>query len=195
MHTVCVFSGSSPGSRPEYLSAARALGREIALRGIRLVYGGASVGLMAAVADAALAAGAEVVGIIPRHLADKEVAHRRLTELRITSSMHERKALMAELSDGFVALPGGFGTLEEFTEILTWSQLGLHSLPSGLLDVAGYYRPLLAFLDHAVEEHFVRPEHRELLLVDTAPDRLLDAMEIWSPPSIGDTWLLSPHGI
>jgi len=189
VRSVCVFSGSSPGSRPEYLAAARALGEELANRGAELVYGGASVGLMTAVAETVLAAGGKVTGIIPRHLADKEVAHQGLSELRVTSTMHERKALMAELSDGFVALPGGFGTLEEFTEILTWSQLGLHAKPCGLLDVADFYRSLLAFVDHAVAERFVRPEHRSLVLVDTEPGQLLDAMEAWSPLPPGDKWI------
>jgi len=150
VRSVCVFSGSSPGARPEYLAAARTLGEELANRGVVLAYGVASVGLMAAVADAALAAGGKVTGIIPRHFADKDAAHRGLSELRVTSTMHERKALMAELSDAFVAFPGGFGTLEELTEILTWSQLGLHAKPCGLLDVADFYRSLLAFFDHAV---------------------------------------------
>jgi len=189
VRSVCVFSGSSPGSRPEYLAAARALGEELANRGAELVYEGASVGLMTAVAETVLAAGGKVTGIIPRHLADKEVAHQGLSELRVTSTMHERKALMAELSDGFVALPGGFGTLEEFTEILTWSQLGLHAKPCGLLDVADFYRSLLAFVDHAVAERFVRPEHRSLVLVDTEPGQLLDAMEAWSPLPPGDKWI------
>jgi len=197
VRSVCVFSGSSPGAGPEYLAAARTLGEELANRGVVLVYGGASVGLMAAVADAALAAGGKVTGIIPRHLADKEVAHRGLSELRVTSTMHERKALMAELSDAFVALPGGFGTLEEFTEILTWSQLGLHAKPCGVLDVADFYRSLLAFFDHAVAERFVRPEHRALVLVDTEPGQLLDAMQAWSPLSPGDKWIDrgAPHGV
>lgn len=189
MRSVCVFSGSSPGARPEYLAAARTLGEELATRGVGLVYGGASVGQMAAVADTVLAAGGKVTGIIPRHLTDKEVAHRGLSELRVTSTMLERKALMAELSDAFVALPGGFGTLEEFTEILTWSQLGLHAKPCGLLDVADFYRTLLAFFDLAVAERFVLPEHRALVLVDTEPDQLLDAMEAWSPLPPGDKWI------
>jgi uncharacterized protein (TIGR00730 family) len=179
-----VFSGSSPGARPEYAAAAEALGRDLAGRGLRLVYGGASVGLMAMVADAALAAGGEVIGVIPRQLMDYKVAHHGLPELRVTGSMHERKATMAELSDGFVALPGGFGTLEEFAEALTWSQLGLQSKPCGLLDAAGYYRSLLAFFDYAVAERFVRAEHREMVLADTDPGRLLDAMERWTPPTI-----------
>ena len=183
-----MFSGSSPGARPEYAAAAIALGTELAGRGLRVVYGGAGVGLMAKVADAALAAGGEVIGVIPQRLVDSEIAHRGLRELRVTSSMHERKATMAELSDGFVALPGGLGTLDEFAEVLTWSQLGLHSKPCGLLDVGGYYGLLLAFFDHAVAERFVRAEHRAMVLADTAPGRLLDAMQRWSPPAVGK-WL------
>jgi len=172
----------------EYAAAAEALGRELAERGWRAVYGGAGIGLMAKVADAALAAGGEVIGVIPQHLVDSEVAHRGLSELRVTGSMHERKATMAELSDGFVALPGGLGTLEEFAEILTWSQLGLQSKPCGLLDVAGYYGLLLAFFDHTVTERFVRAEHRAMVLADTDPRRLLDAMQRWTPPAVGK-WL------
>jgi uncharacterized protein (TIGR00730 family) len=183
-----VFSGSSPGARPEYAAAATALGTELAGRGLRVVYGGAGVGLMAKVADAALAAGGEVIGVIPQRLVGSEIAHRGLRELRVTGSMHERKATMAELSDGFVALPGGLGTLDEFAEVLTWSQLGLHSKPCGLLDVGGYYGLLLAFFDHAVAERFVRAEHRAMVLADTAPGRLLDAMQRWSPPAVGK-WL------
>ncbi|MDQ4092146.1 MAG: TIGR00730 family Rossman fold protein, partial [Actinomycetota bacterium] len=175
MHSICVFSGSSPGAQAEYAAAAQALGTEVATRGMRLVYGGASVGLMAVVADTVLAAGGEVVGVIPQQLVDKEVAHRGLADLRITRTMHERKTLMAELSDGFVALPGGYGTLEEFVEVLSWSQLGLQCKPCGLLNVADFYRPLLAFFDHAVTERFVRAEHRGLLLADTDAARLLDA--------------------
>lgn len=191
MRSVCVFSGSSPGARPEYAAAARVLGEELAARGLRVVYGGASVGLMALVADSVLAAGGEVVGVIPQQLVDKEVAHHGLSELRVTGSMHERKASMADLSDGFVALPGGFGTLEEFAEVLTWSQLGLQAKPCGLLDVADFYRPLLAFFDHAVAERFVRAGHRELVLVDTDPGRLLDAMRDWKPPTV-DKWIDRP---
>lgn len=188
MRSVCVFSGSSPGARPAYAVAARDLGEELAARKVRVVYGGAGIGLMALMADAALDAGGEVIGVIPQQLVDKEVAHRRLSDLRVTGSMHERKALMAELSDGFVALPGGYGTLEEFAEALTWSQLGLQSKPCGLLDVAGFYGPLLTFLDHAVAEQFVRAEHRDLVLADTDPARLLDTMSDWTPPSL-DKWI------
>ena len=189
LRSVCVFSGSSPGARPSYTETAAALGREVATRGMRLVYGGASVGLMGAVADAALAAGGEVVGVIPQHLMDREVAHDGLTELRVTGSMHERKALMADLADGFVALPGGLGTLEELAEILTWSQLGLQSKPCGLLDVEGFFDPLLAFLDHTVTERFVSTEHRALVLAADRPDALLDLLAGWRPGVPGAKWL------
>jgi uncharacterized protein (TIGR00730 family) len=189
LRSVCVFSGSSPGARPSYAETATALGREVAVRGMRLVYGGASVGLMGAVADAALAAGGEVVGVIPQHLVDREVAHDGLTELRVTGSMHERKALMADLADGFVALPGGLGTLEELAEILTWSQLGLQSKPCGLLDVEGFFDPLLAFLDHTVAERFVSTEHRALVLAADRPDALLDLLSAWQPGGPGVKWV------
>jgi uncharacterized protein (TIGR00730 family) len=189
LRSVCVFSGSSPGPRPSYAETATALGREVAARGMRLVYGGASVGLMGAVADAALAAGGEVVGVIPQHLVDREVAHDGLTELRVTGSMHERKALMADLADGFVALPGGLGTLEELAEILTWSQLGLQSKPCGLLDVESFFDPLLAFLDHTVAERFVSTEHRALVLAADRPDALLDLLSAWQPGGPGVKWV------
>jgi len=189
LQSVCVFSGSSPGARQSYTETATALGRAVAARGLRLVYGGASVGLMGAVADAALAAGGEVVGVIPQHLVDREVAHDGLTELRVTGSMHERKALMADLADGFVALPGGLGTLEELAEILTWSQLGLQSKPCGLLDVEGFFDPLLAFLDHTVTEQFVSTEHRALVLAADRPDALLDLLAGWRPGVPETKWL------
>lgn len=176
MRHVCVFCGSSPGGQPAYLAAAVALGGLVARRGLGLVYGGASIGLMGAVADAALAGGGEVVGVIPAALEAKEIAHERLTRLEVVSSMHERKARMAELADAFVALPGGMGTLEETAEILTWAQLGLHHKPCGLLDVEGYWAPLVAFLDRAVRERFLRPEDRELLLVEQDPEALLDRL-------------------
>jgi uncharacterized protein (TIGR00730 family) len=188
MRRVCVFCGSSPGRKPAYLEAARAMGRALARRGIGLVYGGGHVGLMGAVADAALAAGGEVVGVIPRGLQLRELAHEGLTTLHVVGSMHERKARMAELAEGFVALPGGMGTLEELAEILTWAQLGLHARPCGLLDVAGYYDPLVAFLDRAVAEGFVRPDHRRLLVVAQDPDALLDAFAGWQPPSV-EKWI------
>ncbi len=175
MRRICVFCGSSPGADPRYAAAARSLGAEIARRGLALVYGGASVGLMGVVADAALAGGGEVIGVLPFPLARKEIAHPGLTDLRIVDSMHERKAQMVELSDGFIALPGGVGTLEEFFEVLTWAQLGLHAKPCGVLDVGGYFDPLLRFLDDAVEARFVKPKHRALVLVDEHPESLLDA--------------------
>jgi uncharacterized protein (TIGR00730 family) len=171
---VCVFCGSSAGTRSEYLEAARSLGEELARRGVGLVYGGASVGLMGAVADAVLAGGGEAIGVIPRRLVDRELAHATLTELHVVESMHARKALMAELSDAFVILPGGAGTLDEFFEALTWRQLGLHSKPLALLDVDGFFDPLLALTDHLVEEGFVLPAFREVLLVERDPAALLD---------------------
>lgn len=188
MKRICVFCGSSPGQSPVYLEAARAVGRALAGRGLGLVYGGGSVGLMGAVADATLAAGGEVVGVIPRALELRELAHRRLTTLHVVGSMHERKAKMAELSDGFLALPGGMGTLEELAEILTWAQLGLHARPVGLLDVAGYYGPLIQFFDRAAAEGFIRPEHRRLLLVGPEPGVLLDRFAAWQPPPV-ERWI------
>lgn len=155
---------------------------------MRVVYGGGHVGLMGAVADAALAAGGSVVGVIPQHMVDREVAHLGLTELRVVRSMHERKAMMAELSDGFLALPGGLGTLEELFEVWTWGQLGLHRKPYGLLDVAGFFQPLLAFLDHQVAERFVRPEHRAMLVVETDPGRLVQRMAA-HPPAPLAKWI------
>jgi hypothetical protein len=173
---VLVFCGSSPGARPEYAQEADALGRLLAERGLGLVYGGARVGLMGAVADGALTAGGEVVGVIPRQLVEHEIAHTGLSELHEVTTMHERKALMAELSDAVVALPGGTGTLDELFELFTWSQLGLHRMPIGLLDVACYWQPLLALLDHMVAERFLRAEHRQTLLVDRDAGALLDAL-------------------
>lgn len=166
MRSVCVFCGSAFGSRQAYTDAAAELGRMVALRGIRLVYGGSRVGLMGVVADACLAAGGMVTGVIPRSMMEREIAHTGLTELHITGSMHERKALMAELADGFIAMPGGFGTFDELFEILTWRQIGLHEKPVGLLNVEGYFGPLLSMTDHAVQEGFLRPAHRTNLLVD-----------------------------
>ena len=186
--TVCVFCGSSAGAGDAYEAAARSFAREAVRRGIRLVYGGASVGLMGALADAALDAGGEVVGVIPRALVDREIAHRGLTELRVVATMHERKATMAELADAFVALPGGLGTLEELFEILTWSQLGIHRKPVGVLNVAGYYDPLVALLDHAVAGGFVPAQSRGLVIVDEDPARLLDRMAAHEPSS-GPAWI------
>src|SRR5579872_37579 len=176
MQRVLVFCGSSPGRRPVYVEQARALGEALAERGLGLVYGGASVGLMGAVADAALEGGGEVIGVIPARLVQAEVAHAGLTDLRVVDTMHERKALMSELSDAVIALPGGTGTLDELFELFTWSQLGLHRMPIGLLDVADYWQPLLAFLDHAVTERFLRAEHRGTLLVETDAGTLLDRL-------------------
>jgi TIGR00730 family protein len=181
--SVCVFCGSSAGAHPEYREAAAALGREVARRGITLIYGAGNIGLMGTVADAALAAGGRVVGVIPQSLVEWEVAHEGLTERYITHSMHERKAMMADRADAFLALPGGLGTFEELCEILTWNQLGLMRKPVGLLNVRGYYDGLLGLLDHAVRERFLRPEHRALLLDEPSdPARLLDRLEAYQPP-------------
>jgi uncharacterized protein (TIGR00730 family) len=185
---LCVFSGSSPGGHPDYAAATAGLGRALAEAGIGVVYGGASVGLMGVVADAALAAGGEVVGVIPRALVDREIAHPGLSELHVVGSMHERKALMADLSDGFVALPGGTGTLDELFEVFTWGQLGLHAKPLGLLDVRGYYAQLVAFLDHAVQERFVAAEHRDMLVLEDDAAALLEAFRRWRAP-VRSKWL------
>ena len=182
MRSVCVFCGSSPGTRPAYHRAAQQVGERLAGRGLRLVYGGGRVGLMGAVADAALQAGGEVIGVIPEALLRKELGHPGLSHLHVVDSMHERKALMAELADAFIALPGGYGTLEEFCEVLTWSQLGIHQKPCGLLDVEGFYTPLWMLIEHAVAEGFVHPDHRALVLRDVDADRLLDALERYTPP-------------
>ncbi len=173
MKHVCVYCGSSPGRLPAYAVAARALGQALLARGLGLVYGGASIGLMGMVADTVLAGGGRVVGVIPQALARKEVAHAGLTELIVTASMHERKTRMAELSDGFIALPGGIGTFEELFEIWTWAQLGMHAKPVGLLNVAGYYDALITFLDHAAQEQFMKSAQRELLMVESDPATLL----------------------
>jgi len=176
MRRLCVFCGSSMGVSPVYRAAAEALGTALAERGIGLVYGGARVGLMGVVADAALAAGGEVTGVIPQALVDREIGHSGLSDLRLVGSMHERKALMASLADAFVALPGGIGTFEELFEMWTWTQLGSHAKPCGLLNVAGFYDRLLGFLDHVVGEGFLKPVHREMLLVGDEPGALLDAL-------------------
>lgn len=176
LNTVCVFCGSSPGRSPRYLQRVEELAVALAGSGVRIVYGGAKVGTMGALADAALAAGAEVVGVIPAHHLGDEIAHENLTELHVVDSMHERKALMSSLSDGFIALPGGLGTLEEFAEIVTWAQLGLHQKPTGLLNTDGYFDHLLAFLDHAVDQHFLKREHRALVLADGEISGLLEQM-------------------
>ena len=181
MKRVCVFCGSSEGSRPDYVESARRMGEEIAHRGLGLVYGGGKVGLMGAVADAALAAGGEVIGVIPDALVSKEVGHEGLTELHVVGSMHERKKLMADLSNGFVALPGGYGTLEEFLEVLSWAQLSIHEKPCAILDVAGYWEPLVSLFDRTVAEGFVRPNHRSLVLTGRDPGELLDLMKRYTP--------------
>ena len=183
MRSICVFCGSQPGFRPEYATAARHFGPLLASRNIRVVYGAGNVGLMGVLADAALHAGGEVIGVIPQQLVDRELAHQGLTELRIVASMHERKALMAELSDAFVALPGGLGTYEELCEVLTWSQLGIHSKACGCLNVLDYYTPLATMLDHAVREGFLRPEHRQIPLIISDPEQLLTQL-IDAPPRI-----------
>lgn len=184
MKRICVFAGSSAGSQREYLAVAGALGRVLAERQIGLVYGGARVGLMGAVADAVLDGGGQVIGVIPQALVEKEVAHDGLTELRVVTTMHERKALMAELSDGFIALPGGWGTLDEFFEILTWAQLGLHRKPCGLLNVQGYYDALLSFLEHSTVEGFVRREYRAMISVSESPATLLDVLHEYTPSTV-----------
>ena len=176
MQSICVFCGSSNGASPSYAAAARALAVCAAAQRIQIVYGGASVGIMGVLADATLAAGGRVIGVIPRALVHREIAHTGLTELHVVESMHERKARMAELADAFVALPGGLGTLEELFEIWTWGMLGLHDKPYGLLDVDGYYQPLIRFLNHARDEGFVRPSQRDRLVVDTDAERLLAAL-------------------
>ena len=191
MTNVCVFAGSSQGRSSAYAEAAQEMGEVIAEQGYGLVYGGAEVGLMGAAADGALSKGGEVIGILPEWLADWEVAHRRLTELRIVDSMHERKAQMADLADAFVVLPGGIGSLEECFEIWTWSQLGIHRKSIGLLNVNGYYDQLLGFLDHVVRENFLRTEHRDMLLVEEDPCVLLNALVDQDLPDLGK-WVGRP---
>jgi len=188
MKSVCVFCGSNAGAGTGYLQAARHLGGILGERKLRLVYGGAAVGLMGALADAALAAGGVVVGVIPEALVQREIAHTGLTELHPVASMHERKARMADLADSFIALPGGAGTLEEFFEIWTWGQLGHHRKPVGLLNVDGFFDSMLAFLDHQRRERFMRQEHRDMLLTDTDAARLLDRFETYLPPTV-EKWI------
>lgn len=184
MTRICVFTGSRDGAGGEFAAAARELAGLLVGRGISVVYGGAEVGMMGVLADEVLARGGRVIGVIPHHLTEREVAHSGLTELRVVDSMHERKMVMSDLSDGFIALPGGFGTLDELFETLTWAQLGLHGKPCGLLNVAGYFDSLLAFLDHAVERGFLAPEYRRMLLSDTDPVALLDRMHAYAPPAL-----------
>lgn len=191
MKRICVYCGSSPGSDPDFHEGARALGRALLDRGLGLVYGGAGIGLMGLVADTVLAGGGQVYGVIPQMLELKEITHGGLTELHVVGSMHERKALMTELSDGFVALPGGFGTLDELFEALTWAQLGVHRNPVGLLNLNGYFQGLLDFADRAVLDGFLRPEHRDLMLTDTDPGTLLDRMAAYVPPAL-PKWVVKP---
>ena len=188
MKRVCVFCGSNEGIRPIYREAARTLGEVLARQGTELVFGGGRVGLMGVLANAVLAAGGRAIGVIPEALVAKELAHQGLSELRVVGSMHQRKALMAELSDAFLALPGGFGTLEEYCEVLTWAQLGLHAKPCGLLNVAGFYDALLDLFDHAVSEQFVPGPHRLLVLVEDDPQRLLDLLAGYRPPQV-EKWI------
>lgn len=188
MKRVCIYCGSSPGLRPEYRRAAQELADAMLAQGLSLVYGGASVGLMGEIADRVLAGGGEVIGVIPKFLVDREVSHPNLSELHVVDSMHERKALMVDLSDAFIAMPGGFGTLDELFETLTWGQLALHNKPCGLLNVCGYYNPLLQMLDAMVSERFAHEKHRELLLSDTSPQGLLKQM-LQSEPTPMEKWV------
>jgi uncharacterized protein (TIGR00730 family) len=189
MQRLCVFCGSSPGHDPAYAAAAENLGRVLAARRIGVVFGGGRVGLMGKLADAALAAGGEVIGVIPQALLEREVGHRGLTRLHVVDSMHARKALMSELSDGFIALPGGVGTLEELFEVWTWAQLGIHQKPCGLLDADGFFAPLVGFLDGLVEKGFIHPKYRAILAVASTPQELLDRFAAYEPPP--DKWGVS----
>jgi len=184
MERICVFCGSSPGARPEYAKAAKALGHALAEKKIELVYGGGNVGLMGYIARAVLEKDGKVIGVIPKALAEKEVAFTELDDLRIVGSMHERKALMAELSDGFIALPGGLGTIEEFVEVLTWAQLGIHQKPCGLLNICHFFNTFSNFLDHVTDQQFMQKGHRDMVLVDDHPQSLLKKFESYCPPSI-----------
>jgi uncharacterized protein (TIGR00730 family) len=188
LSAVCVYCGSSPGADPAFAAAAASFGRVLAERRVGVVYGGGHVGLMGALADAALAAGGSVHGVITRALEQKELAHDGLTAMTVVETMHERKAAMADLADGFVMLPGGFGTLDEFFEVVTWTQLGIHSKPCGVLNVSGYFDPLLAFVERAAEERLVRAEHRDMLIVETDPDAMLDRLAAATPAPV-DKWL------
>ena len=177
LHSLCVFCGSSIGGRDDYARAARDLGRLLVERSIRLIYGGGNIGLMGVLADEVLSHGGHVVGVIPRHLVERELAHAGVSQMHVVGSMHERKAMMASLSDAFVAMPGGFGTYEEFFEAVTWTQLGVHSKPCGLLNVEGFYDPIVSFIDRAVSEQFVKPEYRAAILVDNDPERLVGKLD------------------
>ena len=189
MRRVCVFCGSSPGARPAYAEATAEVARLLAGAGIGVVYGGGHVGLMGVLADTAMAAGGEVIGVMPRALVDREIGHTEISELRVVGSMHERKALMADLSDAFVALPGGAGTLEELFEVYTWAQLGLHDKPCGLLSVEDYFSGLVGFLDHAVDERFLREEHRGMLIVEREPRALIERLAQFEPRAVTPKWI------
>jgi uncharacterized protein (TIGR00730 family) len=189
VHSVCVFCGSSTGFRPEYAAGARQVGAALATRGLEVVYGAGHIGLMGILADAALAAGGRVIGVIPQAMVERELAHRGLSELHVVRTMHERKAQMADRAGAFLALPGGFGTADELFEILTWAQLGIHARPVGLLNVSGFFDPLLAWLDRTVQDGFLREQHRRLLIVGERPGALIDAL-LAGPPSLsGDKWI------
>jgi uncharacterized protein (TIGR00730 family) len=189
MRRICVFCGASPGARPQYGQATTELARLLAADGIGVVYGGGGVGLMGVLADAVLAEGGEIIGVIPRALVDREIAHRDVIDMRVVGSMHERKALMAELADAFIALPGGIGTLEELFEVYTWAQLGLHRKPCALLNVEGYYDGIAGFLASAVEERFLREEHREMLMVERGPRALIERLREFEPDSVFPKWI------
>jgi len=191
LHRVCIFCGSSTGVRPEYRAAAETLAAHLAKRRVDIVFGGGCVGLMGVVADTALAHGGHVIGVIPSALVAREIAHRGLPDLRIVSSMHERKALMASLSDAFIALPGGFGTFEEFCEVVTWTQLGIHRKPCGLLNVAGYYDPLVGLIDRAVADGFVRPANRGIVVTESDPEALIDRLSV--PPAGAGSATIQPE--
>lgn len=192
MKQVCVFWGSYPGSQPIYVTAAQAMGMGLAKRGLGLVYGGGRVGLMGAVANGALAGGGKVVGVIPQSLVDRELAHTGLSEMHVVASMHERKAMMAEITDAFVAMPGGFGTLDELFEIITWAQLGFHRKPIALLNIGGYFDPMLVFIEHMATEGFIKPEHRRAVLVKDDVDGLLDTLLTYQPPQL-EKWIKKPE--
>lgn len=189
LERICVYCGSSDRVDSRYLEAAGAMGRALALHGTSVIYGGGSTGMMGALANAALAAGGKVTGVLPRFFDTPELSHNRLTELHLVENMHERKAMMAELADGFIALPGGFGTFEELFEILTWAQIGLHTRPVGILNVGGYFDPMMALIDHAQQQGFIYTEHKDLLIVDGDPDDLLDMMKQYRVPKGLERWV------
>lgn len=192
MKQVCIFCGSYQGTQPMYVTAAHQMGMGLAQRGLGLVYGGGRVGLMGAVADGSLAGGGKVTGVIPKSLVDRELAHVGLSELHVVTSMHERKAMMAEIADAFIAMPGGYGTLDELFEIITWAQLGFHHKPIALLNIGGYFDPLLTFIEHMAVEGFITPEHRGAVLVKNAVDTLLDTLLSYQPPQL-EKWLKKPE--